>query len=517
MKKYLGAELFFESLYYLGIRTIFGLPGGYVLKVYDVLPSYSKKIKHILTRHEQAATHMADGFARASELPGIVLCTSGPAATNTVAGITTAYMDSVPVLIFTGQVPVPFLGSDAFQEADHIGITRSCTKHNTLVRKTINLPKAMAEAYHISTTGRKGPVLVDMPKDVLIGESEFKIPEKIRLPNYEENPILKKKDFENFESLLNLSDKPLLVFGRGSCDMSNMKNIKHILKKFAIPSLTSLMSLGVLGDSENNFGMLGDHGSYAASELIRNTDLLISIGCDLNKILPETLLQNKKIVVVDIDEAQLNYFRKDTLNIHTNSKFFIDAFKDIKNKFQFKWEKKYLKGLHTKNTTHKLSVVSKNKKAFIFHALSLLSKDETIICSDFSYQDTTHQQFFEFKDYRNNILAGGNGIPGYGFPAAIGAKFARPKTKVVSVSSGANFQFNMQEMIVAREQNLDLSIIVVNERGKDKNQKNKGPDYTLMGEAFGVKSFKIDIDDDIKKELGKHLNHQGTRLIEIVI
>jgi len=146
-----------------------------------------------------------------------------------------------------------------------------------------------------------------------------------------------------------------------------------------------------------------------------------------------------------------------------------------------------------------------------------LSKDETIICSDFSYQDTTHQQFFEFKDYRNNILAGGNGIPGYGFPAAIGAKFARPKTKVVSVSSGANFQFNMQEMIVAREQNLDLSIIVVNERGKDKNQKNKGPDYTLMGEAFGVKSFKIDIDDDIKKELGKHLNHQGTRLIEIVI
>ena len=152
MKTYLGAELFFESLYHLGVRTIFGLPGGYVLKVYDVLPAYSKKIKHILTRHEQAATHMADGFARASSLPGIILCTSGPAATNTVTGITTAYMDSVPVLIFTGQVPVPFLGSDAFQEADHIGITRSCTKHNNLVRKTIDLPKAIAEAYHISTT-----------------------------------------------------------------------------------------------------------------------------------------------------------------------------------------------------------------------------------------------------------------------------------------------------------------------------------------------------------------------------
>ena len=168
MKKYLGAELFFESLYKLGIRIIFGLPGGYVLKIYDVMPSYSKKIKHILTRHEQAATHMADGFARASNLPGVIHCTSGPAATNTVTGIATAHIDSVPVLIFTGQVPVPFLGSDAFQEADHIGITRSCTKHNTLVRKTIDLPTAIAEALHISSTGRKGPVLVDMPKDCLL-------------------------------------------------------------------------------------------------------------------------------------------------------------------------------------------------------------------------------------------------------------------------------------------------------------------------------------------------------------
>ena len=176
MKKYLGAELFFESLYDLGIRTIFGLPGGYVLKIYDVMPSYAKKINHILTRHEQAATHMADGFSRASGLPGIILCTSGPAATNTVTGISTAYMDSVPILILTGQVPTPFLGSDAFQEADHIGITRSTTKHNTLVRKTKDLPNAISEALYIANSGRKGPVLVDMPKDVLINESEYKLP-----------------------------------------------------------------------------------------------------------------------------------------------------------------------------------------------------------------------------------------------------------------------------------------------------------------------------------------------------
>ena len=211
MKKYLGAELFFESLYDLGIRTIFGLPGGYVLKIYDVMPSYANKINHILTRHEQAATHMADGFSRASGLPGIILCTSGPAATNTVTGISTAYVDSVPVLIFTGQVPTPFLGSDAFQEADHIGITRSTTKHNTLVRKTIDLPKAIAEALHISNTGRKGPVLVDMPKDVLLGESEFKIPKKVSLPNYIEEPKISKKVMQNFKDKLLKSDKPILL------------------------------------------------------------------------------------------------------------------------------------------------------------------------------------------------------------------------------------------------------------------------------------------------------------------
>jgi len=515
MKTYLGAELFFESLYHLGIRTIFGLPGGYVLKVYDVLPAYSKKINHILTRHEQAATHMADGFARASSLPGIVLCTSGPAATNTVTGITTAYMDSVPVLIFTGQVPVPFLGSDAFQEADHIGITRSCTKHNNLVRKTIDLPKAIAEAYHISTTGRKGPVLVDMPKDVLISEAEFKMPNKIRLPSYENDPILQKKDFKAFISLLKSSEKPLLVFGRGSCDMSNVKNIRRILNRFKIPSLTSLMSLGVLGNSKSNFGMIGDDGSFASSELIKNADLIISIGCDLNKIIPEVSLADKKLVVVNIDKTQFNYFRKDNLNIYTNSKFFLDSFQDAKDEFQFKWDKAYLSNLHTKNSEEKSNIIRTNKKALIFDTLSSLLKDKAIVCSDFSYEDMSLQQFFKFTDYRNSVLAGGSGTPGYGFPAAIGASFSRPRSKIVSISSGVNFQFSMQEMIVAKEQGIDLSIIVLNE--SNKKQQQKAPDYKLMGESFGVKSFKIKTDGNIRKNLSKYLNHKGLRLIEIAV
>ncbi|MGH7889054.1 MAG: thiamine pyrophosphate-binding protein, partial [Thermodesulfobacteriota bacterium] len=184
MTRMIGAEMFFRTLIDQGVDVIFGLPGGYVLKVYDVMPKFANSIKHVLSRHEQGATHMADGYARASGRPGVVLCTSGPAATNTVTGIATAQMDSSPVVVFTGQVPTPYLGSDAFQEADHIGITRPCTKHNYLVRKTADLPRAMKEAFHIATTGRPGPVLVDMPKDVLIGEDEFVIPEELNIRGY---------------------------------------------------------------------------------------------------------------------------------------------------------------------------------------------------------------------------------------------------------------------------------------------------------------------------------------------
>ena len=184
MARMIGAEMFFETLLHEGIDVVFGLPGGYVLKVYDVMPKYEDRIKHVLARHEQGATHMADGYARASGKPGVVLCTSGPAATNTVTGIATAQMDSSPVVVFTGQVPLPYLGSDAFQEADHIGITRPCTKHNYLVRKSKDLPKAMKEAFYIAGTGRPSPVLVDMPKDVILEEDELVIPETVSLRGY---------------------------------------------------------------------------------------------------------------------------------------------------------------------------------------------------------------------------------------------------------------------------------------------------------------------------------------------
>lgn len=517
MKKFIGAELFFESLYNLGIRIIFGLPGGYVLKIYDVMPSYASKVKHILTRHEQAATHMADGFSRASGLPGIILCTSGPAATNTVTGISTAYMDSVPVLIFTGQVPTPFLGSDAFQEADHIGITRSCTKHNTLVRKTKDLPKAMAEALYISTTGRKGPVLVDMPKDVILGESDFKIPNKIKLSSYDENPTLIKRDLNSLKARLSKSKKPLLILGRGSCEDENIKNIKAFIRRFKIPTLTSVMALGLVEDSDYCFGMLENDITSVSYELIEQSDNIIVVGCDLNKIIPKAVLKNKKLTIVDIDKAMMNPTVESNLNIYCSSTSFFEKTKDELEPLEFEWEKEYLSKLLSKNLLNNKKVISKNKKAAIFAMLSELLKGEAVVCSDFSYEDVNLQKFIKFNNYKNNILSGGNGTPGYGFPAAIGAKFSRPKSKVISISSGNNFQFNMQEIIVALEQKLDLTIIVLNERFSDKKAKYKGPNFKSIGESFGAKSFQFNMDASLKSNLSKSLNRKGVVLIEVRI
>ncbi|MEL0081077.1 MAG: thiamine pyrophosphate-binding protein [bacterium] len=517
MKKFLGAELFFETLYDLGIRTIFGLPGGYVLKIYDVMPSYSKKITHVLTRHEQAATHMADGFSRASGLPGIILCTSGPAATNTITGITTAYSDSVPVLIFTGQVPTPFLGSDAFQEADHIGITRSCTKHNTLVRKTVNLPKAIAEALFISNTGKKGPVLVDMPKDVLISESEYKLPKEVKIKGYNPEVPLKNSEYESFKKVFKDSKRPLLIFGKGACSDSNKRLISKFLNKAKLPVMSSIMSLGLIDDNNKfNFGVLGEGGSAVSEDLINKADLIISIGCDLIKIVPEDNLKNKDIIVVNIDKSNFNAKTKGNLNIHTNSDNFIEKLSAEKG-LSVEWEVSDLERFREKYQKAQEKEIQSNSKSRIFKLISDLSPKDTVFCSDFSYEDVILQKFLSVSDFKNSILSGGNGTPGYGFPAAIGATFARPKSKVISISSGTNFQFNMQELIVTLEQKIDLTIVVLNDK-KNKIKKYSGPDYKSLGESFGVKSHQLSYNDkSFENNFKKSFNHKGTALIEILI
>ncbi len=307
-----------------------------------------------------------------------------------------------------------------------------------------------------------------------------------------------------------------MVFGRGSCYKENKKNISLFLKKYNIPSLTSLLSLGLV-DSKDSFGMVGPHGSYSSSKLLEETDHLISVGCDIRKILRKKDLLKKNMTIVDIDKTVLDSSDKNNLSINISSINFIDFMLKNIGPYNTEWTHSFLKGLKNENVKKENKEISKNKKAFIFRKLSDILGDDVILCSDFSYDDVNLQQFYKFNDYKNSVLSGGNGTPGYGFPAAIGAKFSRPKNKVVSISSGNNFQFNMQEMIVALEQKLDLTVIVLNEKSSNKNLKYKGPDFKLLAESFGAKAYQFSFDSKIESNLKKTLNLKGLILIEVIM
>jgi len=540
MAKMLGAQMFFETLLHQGVDVVFGLPGGYVLKVYDVMTAYEDRIKHVLARHEQAATHMADGYARASGKPGVVLCTSGPAATNTVTGIATAQMDSSPVVIFTGQVPTQYLGSDAFQEADHIGITMPCTKHNYLVRKTADLPRAMLEAFHIATTGRPSPVLVDMPKDVLIGEDEFVIPKNIDIrgykPNLKGNPSQVKKAVD----LMLNAKRPIVFCGGGVICANATEDLKKFVKKMKIPLCSTLMGLGAFPPDDPLFiNFLGMHGSYAANMAIHESDLVVSIGARFDDRATggnfDEFAPKAKIIHIDIDPATIDK------NINVDCPIVGDA-KQILNQImeclpaKMKIDRKeWLAQIDKWDKTHPLEPNQNGDQistSYTIDALSRITNGEAIIVSDVGQHQMWLAQFYKFKKPRTWINSGGLGTMGFGFPAAMGAKFAKPDELVIAVCGDGSFQMNFQELATAVENNMDLKIIVFNnqhhgmvrqwqtmffESNYSASKFEVLPDFVKLAKAFGAKGMKATRPDQVEATLKEGINTEGVVLIEIVV
>ena len=540
MVRMIGAQMFFETLLDQGVDIIFGLPGGYVLKVYDVMPKYTNVIKHVLSRHEQGATHMADGYARASGRPGVVLVTSGPAATNTVTGITTAHMDSSPVVVFTGQVPTPYLGSDAFQEADHIGITRPCTKHNSLVRKTKDLPQAMKEAFYIAVTGRPGPVLVDMPKDVLIGEDEFEIPKEISLRGYK--PTTKghigqiKKAVEMI-----LSAKRPVIFGGGGLIWSEATpELIEFVHRLKIPVALTLMGLGSYPASDPYYmSMLGMHGSYKANMAVHESDLIIAIGARFDdratggnfpKFAP-----NAKIVHIDIDPSTIDK------NIRVHCPIVGDAKQILKQMLELipsnlQIDRREWFGMIEEwGREHPLTYRQNGDKimtSFLVDTLCKITNGEAVIVTDVGQHQMWVAQFYRFNRPRTHITSGGLGTMGFGFPAAIGAKFARPNDMVICVSGDGSFQMNMQELATAVENNMDLKIIVINNEhhgmvrqwqtlffnsNYSASHFDVMPDFVKLAEAFGAKGLRAKRPDELEATLREGLFTEGVVLIEVVV
>jgi len=538
-----GAEIFVRSLIDLGVDTVFGYPGGAVINIYDTLFN-NTAIQHYLVRHEQAAVHAADGYARTSGKPGVCLVTSGPGATNTVTGIASAYLDSIPVVVFTGQVPTLLIGNDAFQEADIVGITRPCTKHNYLVKDVKDLARIIREAFHIAMTGRPGPVLVDLPKDVITSSFEYIIPKELNIrgynPNYKGHPKQVKKAVD----LIFESRKPVIYAGGGVILGDGAKQLKEFADILDIPVTLTLMGLGGYPASGKNFlGMLGMHGTFAANMAISNSDLILAVGArfddrvtgKIDEFAPEA-----KVIHIDIDPTSIKK------NVHVDIPIVGDV-KDVLKKMVK--NVKEMDGLRTYKRKlapwrsqvekwgkdHPLKykkTVTKIKPQYVVEKLYEHSKGEAIIATEVGQNQMWAAQFYGFDGPRCFITSGGLGTMGYGFPAALGAQIANPGKLVIDVAGDGSIQMNIQELATAVQYRLPVKIAILNNGslGMVKQWQElffdgkyshtclpSYPDFVKVAEAYGACGIRATKTSEVDGVIKQGLAHPGLVVMDFLV
>lgn len=528
MKK-TGAQIFIECLIKEGVDTVFGFPGGAVLPIYDALYGVTA-FKHILVRHEQGAVHMADGYARATGRPGIVLVTSGPGATNTVTGIATAYMDSIPMVVFTGQVPTALIGNDAFQEADIVGITRPCTKHNYLVKDVKDLARIIKEAFYIATTGRPGPVLVDMPKDVLNATAEFKYPEKVELKNYQPTYKGHPGQIKKAVDLIIKAKRPVLYTGGGLVLSDAAEELRAFAERLHIPVTNTLMGLGGFPGTHPLFlGMLGMHGTYAANMAVTNTDCLIAVGARFDDRVTgkiDEFAPYAKIIHIDIDPTSISKNVRVDVPIVGDVKMVLkDMIKALDELKGGKAHKDILAEWHGQikqwSDTHKLSYKLNEKKIkpqYVIERIYDLTKGKAIITTEVGQNQMWAAQFYKFDKPRTFLTSGGLGTMGFGFPAAIGAQLAFPDRIVIDIAGDGSIQMNIQELATAVQYKLPVKVAILNNRflGMVRQWQEffyeKRYSYTCMGDvpdfvkvaeaygAVGLRASTVDEVDAVIKE-----------------
>jgi len=540
VKQKTGAQIFFESLKREGVTDIFGFPGGAVLDVYHELRNYN--IRHILVRHEQAAVHAADGYARATGKVGVVLVTSGPGATNTVTGIATAYMDSVPVIVFSGQVPTMLIGNDAFQEADIVGITRPCTKHNYLVKDTDQIAITIKEAFHIARTGRPGPVLVDLPKDIVRETTGYTHPESIQLPGYNPNYSGNMKQVKwVFNEVLN-ARKPLIYAGGGVISSDSSKELTEFAHKMQIPVTTTLMGMGGFpGTDPLNLGMLGMHGTYRANMAVTNADLLLAIGArfddrvtgDISKFAPLA-----KIVHIDIDPTSISKNVRVDIPIVGDVK---DTLKKLQSMIgstkKINWKsrrKSWFAQIDKWKNAHSLDYKQKDtiKPQYVVEKLYELTKGNAIISTEVGQNQMWAAQYYNFDKPRKFLTSGGLGTMGYGFPAAIGAQVAFPKETVIDIAGDGSIQMNIQEIATAVQYKLPVKVAILNngylgmvrqwqELFYDKNYASTlleaSPDFVKLAEAYGALGLRATKPDEVVPVIKKALKSTKPVIMDFVV
>jgi len=531
-----GSEMLLRCLLLEGVDTVFGYPGGAVLYIYDAMYD-NPHFKHLLTRHEQGAIHAADGYARSTGKTGVCIATSGPGATNLVTGIATAYMDSVPLVVITGNVALPAIGTDAFQEADITGITLPITKHSYFVRDVRDLPRIIKEAFHIASTGRKGPVLIDIPKDVSAQKTTFYYPETVNLRGYNPTVMPNRLQVEKMLKAIEQSERPMILAGGGVVYADAGRELVEFAEKARIPVTTTLLGLSGFPNGHPLWtGMPGMHGTYASNMALQNCDLLIAIGArfddrvtmKLDGFLPKV----KTIVHIDVDPAEIG----------KNVPVDIPCVGDVKNVLQLALPKvkparsdDWIRRLDAWKAERPLRYKDSDtelKPQWVIEMISETTQGEAIITTDVGQHQMWVAQFYKFKHPRSLITSGGLGTMGFGFPSAIGAQVAHPGKLVISINGDGGMQMCAQELAVCAIHNIPVKIVVINNRvlGMVRQWQEiiydhryshidlaGSPDFVKLAEAYGVKGLRATNKEEARRAWQEALDHPGPVLIDFVV
>lgn len=529
-----GALMLIESLKKEKVEMIFGYPGGAVLPIYDKL--YQSGLVHILPRHEQGAIHAAEGYARVSGKPGVVIATSGPGATNLVTGLADAMIDSLPLVVFTGQVATSVIGSDAFQEADILGITMPITKHSYQARRPEDLPGVIKEAFHIATTGRPGPVLIDIPKDVAAFEGEFRYDHEINLPGYQ--PV-KEPNYLQIRKLVEAvssAKKPVILAGAGVLHGKASEDLKNYAEQQQIPVAHTLLGLGGFpADHPLFLGMAGMHGTYTANMALYHCDLLISIGARFDDRVTGNLkhfAKSAKVAHIDIDPAEIGKIIETQIPVVGDSKIVLQELlkQNGKQGQSDEWKQQLSEWKEEYPLWYTDDSEEGLKPQKLIEYIHQFTNGEAIVATDVGQHQMWAAQFYPFRKADKWVTSGGLGTMGFGLPAAIGAQLADRNATVVAILGDGGFQMTLQELDVIRQLNLPVKVIILNneclgmvrqwqeifyEERYSESKFSAQPDFVKLSEAYGIKGIRITSEEEAEKELQKALSSKEPAVIDV--